>query len=195
MKINEVVKAMTECEQTRGQSVYQHGVDVFQTFDILLDSLWYDKLDCFRLTDFIKENRKELYGIHNMETCEQYLVFHDCGKPFCKTIDNDGKVHFPDHANISKKMYLEFSDYEDKETVANLIGWDMVLHIATSEEVQKYLENVWTRKDACTLALAAISEVHSNAKLFGGNDSVSFKSKIKKVLKRVNQIIRFYKEN
>lgn len=191
MKINEVVKAMTECEQTKGQSVYQHGVSVFETFRDLQN-------DCsnFRLSDLIKENLCNLFeDAYRGEIIEQYLVFHDCGKPFCRTVDSEGKVHFPDHANVSKKTYLEFSDFKHKEIVANLIGWDMVLHTSTADEVKNYLDNVWTKSDAYTLALASISEVHSNAKMFGGTDSVSFKSKIKKVIKRVNQIIRYYKEN
>jgi len=179
---------MLTCEQTKGQSVFQHGQSVREHFLDLIE----DRLDVFRIPEwFTKYKEKITSNFYSKDVVEQYLVFHDCGKPNCKTIDNEGKTHFPNHAEVSKETYLK---YDGNVTVANLIGWDMVVHTATSEEIKRYLENVWTKQDALTLLVAALAEVHSNAKLFDGIESVSFKSKWKKIDKRGNQICKHFFE-
>jgi hypothetical protein len=35
---------------------------------------------------------------------------HDCGKPYCITIDEDGRRHFPDHANVSRDTFSKISN-------------------------------------------------------------------------------------
>jgi len=119
-------------------------------------------------------------------------VFHDCGKPLCKTMDESGRSHFPNHAKVSKKVFLTHSD---NTVVANLIGWDMVIHKYSANEIKDMLENHWTKKDAYTLILSSLSEVHSNANMFGGIESNSFKSKYKKIQRRCNQILNYYGES
>jgi hypothetical protein len=44
---------------------------------------------------------------------------HDCGKPYCITIDEDGRRHFPDHANVSRDT---FSKISNNKIVADLIS-------------------------------------------------------------------------
>lgn len=71
----------------------------------------------------------------------------------------------------------------------------MVIHTASAQEIDQYLQ-IWAPQDACTLLLAALAELHSNAKLFGGSDTTSFKSKFKQIERRGNQICKFlFKEN
>lgn len=192
MTVELLIPEMKSCEQTKGQSVYQHGVDVFETFELLLDSLRYGKANGFRISNYLKENSKNLLSsLHDMEDCERYLLYHDCGKPRCRTVDDEGRVHFPNHAEVSGDTYLSAGG---DEKVANLIRWDMAIHSLTADEIGE-LCKIWTVKDASTLLLAAIAEVHSNAKMFGGIESNSFKSKVKKIERRGKQICKhFFKE-
>jgi len=118
-----------------------------------------------------------------------YTVFHDCGKSSCVEIDSDGNRHFPNHAKVSKEVFLKHSD---NQTVASLIGWDMVIHTASADEIGDMLKNHWSKSDALTLILSSLSEVHSNANMFGGIESNSFKSKFKKIQRRCNQILKYY---
>lgn len=182
--IEELEKVMSECEQTRGQSVLQHGINVCDYFDDLISGRnkeWALPEDIETQIDHM------LLRSHDISTIKRYLRYHDCGKPFCRTVDDEGRVHFPDHANVSKELWL--SIFPEDQVVANLIGWDMSLHSEKSVEIAERLKNEWTEKDAMTLCLASLSEVHSNAAMFGGTESTSFKSKFKKIRQRVRQIL------
>jgi len=192
LSYQDLAVAMLKCEQTQGQSVYQHGLSVSQHYRELIEenlnpSGW-------RIPSFFSEYKDHiLANLHPIEVASTYLLYHDCGKPFCREVDENGKVHFPNHAEVSKKVFLEASG---DSLVADLIGYDMILHTASSEEIQKLCETEWTAKTACTLLLAALSEIHSNAKMFGGIDSTSFKCKWKTIERRGKQICKhFFKEN
>ena len=179
---DEMVAAMLKCEQTKGQSVYQHGISVNQYFHDLIDSLkgLYSLPDSkWKIPEWLEDYKDcILNNLHSMEQIEQYLLFHDCGKPYCRT--EEGK--FPNHAEISAYVW---SCVNNDHTIRKLVADDMVLHTANSEEInQKLME--WSTKDACTLLLAALSEIHSNARMFGGIDSVSFKMKWKHLDRRSN---------
>lgn len=181
---------MLTCEQTQGQSVFQHGQSVKEGLFDLLDLLHEPQQSRWRLPAWFDEYREQLLAnLHDQDTLALYTVYHDCGKPFCRTVDLDGKVHFPNHAEVSKQLFLSATG---NHTVANLIGWDMVLHTASAEEIERYCKEVWTAKDAVTLLLAGLSEIHSNARLFGGIESVSFKSKWKNLDRRGRQICKLY---
>lgn len=105
-----------------------------------------------------------------------YLIYHDCGKPLCMEIDGDGKRHFNDHAAISKKAWI---DAGGDDTIAHLIGMDMDLHLMKSGQEEEFSQ----RREACSLIIAAFCEIHSNAEMFGGLESTSFKIKHKHLLK------------
>ena len=91
---------MKDCEQTSGQSVYEHGVSVYNYFQDLLQ-----KKGEWRFPSWIEEHWENiLLNIHDEEIVKDYLIHHDCGKPFCKVVEND-KVHFPNHAEVSKKIF------------------------------------------------------------------------------------------
>lgn len=68
----------------------------------------------------------------------------------------------------------------------------MAIHLSSAEEIEMRLKSMWTTADAVTLLIAALSEVHSNAKMFGGIESTSFKMKWKTIEKRGKQICKFY---
>jgi len=189
--IKDIVTAMHDCEQTKGQSVFQHGESVRDYYkDIFKYIMGQETLYEWKIPDWFDKYCKRIaQNQHNTKTTLLYTLYHDCGKPFCREVDEDGRVHFPNHAEVSKRVFLETFGQED---VANLIGWDMIIHISTADEIEHYCKNVWSIKDAMTLLLVSMAEVHSNAALFGGVDTVSFKSKWKKVSKRGKQICKFF---
>jgi hypothetical protein len=163
---------MRSCPQTVGQSVFEHGISVWkQTRRLILDGEGWVGL--------IKPH------LYDPQLIKLYNIFHDCGKPYCLIQDEKGN-HFPNHAEISYQTFLQ---YFDNELVANLIRDDMVLHTATAEDIAN---RGWTKSHAFTLLVSALGEIHSNAKLFGGTESTSFKIKHKKIEQRAKQLLKMY---
>lgn len=119
----------------------------------------------------------------DFDTCQRYQTYHDCGKPFCLTIDAEGKRHFPNHAQISKKTWLE---YGGSALEAELMGKDMDLHLLKAEEAAQWAD--LNRDLGPTLLLTAWAEIHANAVMFGGLDSESFKIKAKRLRQRAKAI-------
>ena len=188
-----LVVAMLKCEQSPGQSVYQHGVSVNRHFEDLITVLSQGGNDPdWKLPDWAITYADDIIkNIHPSEITSVYLVYHDAGKPHCR-VEENGKTHFPDHAAVSKRVFLEAGG---DPVIANLIGSDMDIHTLSSDEIKKKCESEWTVKDACTLLLAALSEIHSNAKMFGGINSTSFKIKWKQLDRRGKQVCKhFFKE-
>lgn len=182
---------MLSTEQTKGQSVYQHGQSVSEMLADLIEHLADGRMiSGWKIPTWLTAYSSQiLANLHPQEIRHDYALFHDVGKPFCRVVDEDGKVHFPDHAEVSRQVYLAATG---DITVSNLIGHDMVIHTASSDEIDRYCREEWSVQDAMTLLLAALSEVHSNAKLFGGIDSQSFKSKFTKIDRRGKQICKLY---
>ena len=224
-----IIKDMQNCEQTKGQSVYEHGISVYEHYKCL-QNMWLDRHGGIEalfgglyvagksLADVIaaahEREKKEMrlppwYEQFEEELhCEcydyemwPYLMYHDCGKPYCREVDQFGKVHFPNHAEISAQKFLEEVELGyfgiekdmafDPQAVTALIRDDMVLHTASAEEINQRLK-VWSKPHAYSLILAALCEVNSNAKMFGGFESTSFKIKFKQVCKRSKQILEYY---
>jgi hypothetical protein len=173
---------MHHCPQTEGQSVLEHGFSVNQYFrDIIGPSLFP-----WKLPDYFDFYRELLVAtLYPLDVVDRYTTYHDCGKPYCIVSDELGN-HFPNHAKISQETYQALTG---DATVSNLIGWDMVLHTCTAKELEEYL-NIWTPQDAATLLLVAFSELHSNASMFGGIESLSFKIKYKRLKKRGKQLCK-----
>jgi methyltransferase-like protein len=116
-----------------------------------------------------------LQNIYDFKTIKHYNIWHDIGKPFCRTVDADGKQHFPNHAEISKQTWLNLGG---NPIIGDLIGYDMVMHTETKEQIEA--RNLSTHQ-AFTLLVTALAEIHSNAQMFGGIESTSFKIKWKKI--------------
>lgn len=113
---------------------------------------------------------------------ELYQIYHDCGKPYCLQIDEEGRRHFPNHATIS---YLTWLRHSDNKQIVNLIWMDMDMHLLKSDNVEPFAR----RAEAATLLLTSLAEIHANASMFGGIESTSFKIKYKHIAKRGKQII------
>ena len=107
----------------------------------------------------------------------------NCGKPVCRTVDAEGRQHFPDHAAVSARVWDEAGGDPD---VGDLIAMDMDVHLLKAEDVEAFSQ----RPEACALLLTALSEVHANASMFGGIQSTSFKIKAKHVEKRGRAILK-----
>jgi hypothetical protein len=184
--IRDLVRAMESCGQAPGYSTFMHGIDVATTYKTIVR--------------YVREGRWSLPGeppkwlatywhhlrLHDDLEAEVYLIYHDCGKWACRTEDWDGRVHFPDHAAVSQRI---FNEHFTLTNAARLIGYDMVIHTTSAEEIDEYLK-VWSVEDACTLMIAALAEVYANAKMFGGYDSLSFKIKNTHAAKRSMRICK-----
>lgn len=171
---------MKKCPQTDTQSVYEHGVSVkehiFELIVFLRTGRPID--DGWRLPTWMHEYREQLFAsLLPIEVIDAYAVFHDCGKPYCLTIDEQGRRHFPNHPQVSHDTWKTVSE---NETIANLILWDMKIHTMKAVDVDEFCQH----REATTLLLAGLAEVHSNAKMFGGIESESFKIKWSQINKR-----------
>jgi len=176
---------MKDCEQTKGQSVLQHGISVKNyTFDLINYLRFNTPLKYeWVLPDWLCENKDLiLSNLPSDKTLKYYTVLHDCGKPYCLEYDEDGRKHFPNHAQIS---FETFNQVFDDEIAAHLIKHDMDIHLLKADEVEEFCKNPY----ALTLLLVGLSEIYSNANMFGGLDSTSFKIKWKKINQRGKKII------
>jgi len=180
--------AMKTCPQTKNQSVWEHGESVRDHLSKLIAFLRGNEttLEGWKLPNWIFVYRSELLSSLAPDgVLETYAMYHDCGKPFCRTVDAEGKQHFPDHAKVSRAKYLEVAEgTESCYEIADLIAHDMDIHTMSSEDVEAFCK----LKNATSLLLAGIAEIHSNAAMFGGIESVSFKIKWKQIDKRGKSI-------
>lgn len=179
---------MIQCNQTENMSILQHGQSVWHYTQKILNC----KYTHFKLPDWFIDNYDFIVkNLYDKEIIKMYNIYHDCGKPFCITYDEDGRRHFPNHAEVSKETFTSLSDeIADKEIIANLIGYDMALHVDTAETIKSYNWNIQT---AFTLLVTAFAEIHSNADMFGGIDSLSFKMKYKKLDQRGKMLLQIFK--
>lgn len=170
---------MQQCPQTETQSVYQHGVSVRNHLFELIDFLETGKIgDGWKLPDWIKNYQFQIKScLLSKDIIETYAVFHDCGKPYCLTIDAEGKRHFPNHAQVSAQTWMRVDG--DKQ-IAKLIEMDMIIHTIKADQLDDFVRH----PEAITLLLTGLAEVHSNAKMFGGIESDSFKIKWNQINRR-----------
>lgn len=172
---------MKQCEQTKNLSVLEHGELVHAYYKDLIDHLQNQKelKFCWRIPDWCTEDL--LQYLLPTDLVKEYQIYHDCGKPFCKTIV-DGKQHFPNHAEISFKIWKEVGGSEE---AANLMLMDMDIHLLKPDQVQEFSQ----REEAVTLLLTGLCELHTNASMFGGICSDNFKIKWKRLNQRGKSII------
>lgn len=180
---------MSECEQTKGQSILDHGTSVKNYLFDLLDylrngrSLQYD----WMLPDWVVDNKDLiLKSLPDDQTLELYTTYHDCGKWKCLTIDDEGRRHFPDHARVS---YDIFNQVFTNPVASQLILHDMDIHLLKSTGVEDFCKNPY----ALTLLIVGLAEIHSNCQMFGGLDSTSFKIKWKSINSRGKAILNLVK--
>ena len=160
---------MMSCQQSQHQTILQHGFAVATKFKELITG----QTEGWQLPPWFADNRDFLLSrLPNLELLETYHIYHDCGKPYCRRVDEDGKQHFPNHAQVSAGIWRTLGG---DEQIARLIQHDMDMHLLRPETARTY-EHLDL---APALLLTALSELHANAAMFGGIDSTSFKIKSK----------------
>jgi len=145
---------------------YRHGKSVND---------WYKKL----LADpGLTKDEKAIEWFKDYQPIDlmPYHYFHDCGKPFCYTVDENGKEHYPNHSQVSFEKYIEMFGETD---YANMILHDMDFHTKRGDEIKE----IWKLPYADHLYATAWAELFANAAIFGGTESDSFKIKRKRLLK------------
>jgi len=170
---------MQNCLQTQGQSIYQHGLSVKEHyFDLLFMLKENTALPGWRLPEWFFQYREQILNILLPEDIvKEYLIFHDCGKPYCLLIDEEGGRHFPNHADKSYDIWLKVGG---NIQAAKLMKMDMLIHKMKAVDIDQFIKN----PEAITLLLSGLAETHSNAKMFGGIESESFKIKWNQINKR-----------
>lgn len=161
----DLIDWMEATEQTPGLSVLGHGHMVHQRYLELVQELELG-VGPTVLQNLWESLRERLVS---PEDIEEYQIYHDCGKPVCSV---GGR--FPDHAYHSAKQW---SLLHGRGTVSELMSMDMVFHLANAEAAKL----IWTHHLAPTLYVTAWAEILANASMFGGEDSVSFKKKRKRL--------------
>ena len=134
----------------------------------------------------IKEERFNYLLIYQYDPIlmRHYHLYHDCGKSYCKVIDKQGKIHYPDHANKSAQIHAKHFDAPEANW---LIKNDMIFHSCKGEELKEWM-NENTPQVIASLYLTAWSEIMANAQLFGGLESDTFKIKKKRLIQHGKKI-------
>lgn|SRR5574337_188916 len=176
---------MKNCPQTDTQSVYEHGVSVKEHIFELISFLKTNQInEGWRLPNWMYEYREQiLASLLPEKIIATYAILHDCGKPYCIIYDEQGHRHFPNHPWFSCEIWKMVGRHK---TIANLILWDMKIHTMKAADIDEFCQH----REAITLLIAGLAEVHSNAKMFGGIDSESFKIKWSQINKRGKAICR-----
>jgi hypothetical protein len=184
-KLRTMAFAMMDCDQTPGQNVLQHGRSVREHYFALLGHLEgtvdLSTASNWKLPEWVDTYKEQILAtLPSRFVMDRYLTLHDCGKPAVREVDEDGKQHFPNHAQSSEKVYRDTFGEEANATVEYLIAHDMDVHMLKADGIPEFAQ----RPTAFAHLLAGLSEVTSNAAMFGGIDSTSFKIKYKQLDQR-----------
>ena len=169
---------MMSCPQFEGMSVFEHGLDVHARYLDLYHHLNDGKpLQLkWRLPEWIKH--PAIIGNQlPLETMRLYQTYHDCGKPYCRVVDADGKQHFPNHAQGSYETWMQYAETPEDHQIGQLILHDMDAHTVKGDAINEFIQ----RPDAASLLLTALAEIHSNAAFKQQLDSDQFKIKLKQL--------------
>ena len=183
----ELLQAMKSCEQTKGMSVLDHGINVLRHYNVLISVIEgkQDIPEGWRIPEWAFDPIVSRL-LMDSDTITEYQVNHDCGKPYVMVRDDSGKAHFPDHASMSGHVWKLVGGSID---AATLMEMDMDAHLLRASDIPEFAQ----RKQAATLLLTALAEVHANATMFGGFSSTSFKIKVKHLAKRGRQCLDYMK--
>lgn len=178
---------MRSTMQFEGMSVWEHGESVAKWYDDLYNHI---KLNTsltlqWRIPTWLTDPRliSKILPYNIMHT---YQLYHDIGKGSCRTVDENGITHFPDHAQSSKECYLKVCEGTENDLIiAELIGKDMLAHTVRGLDLQEFANDSL----APSLLYTALAEVHSNAAHLGRLESDGFKIKCKQLDKVAKAIL------
>jgi hypothetical protein len=167
---------MLTCPQFPGLNVYEHGLSVHEWFNKLQQSVWSED-NPLKVPMWYKTLWKFFVNPEDWETIKLYQTFHDCGKPFCRVVDENGKQHFPNHAEVSYQTWMQYAETEQDRWVGDLIRMDMDVHTAKGAAVDEFIQ----RPEAPILTLTGLAEIYANASHLGQLESDNFKIKFKQI--------------
>lgn len=173
---------MLTCYQFKDMNMLQHGQAVHHRWLQLSRHLDGEALEGkWRLPSYTQELWNKLrHEIPSAETMKLAQLYHDNAKHECRVIDEQGRQHFPGHAEASYQRFLKHSKNILKTIIAaELIRLDMTFHTLRGEELEPYYHHPL----GFTLWLTALCEIHANSEMFGGIESDSFKIKWKRLEK------------
>lgn len=165
-------------------------------FDLYSNLQFNSKLQYnWKIPSWLIENKdiilKNLLPLNILTT---YQMYHDIGKPYCKTyqLDDKTKYHFDNHANISANIYKSI---DNNEIIYKLIKRDMDIHLIKANQLEDFIgKSKLDFNIAISLLITGLTEIHANAEMFGGIESNSYKIKYKQIDLRGKQIIKLIKE-
>jgi hypothetical protein len=161
-----------------------HGNLVWHYLQKLISGNW----EGMKIPEWYEKNHAYIVSkIHSLEILKKYSINHDCGKHLCKTIDEQGKIHYPKHEEYSCNYWLEH--FPEETVVSWLILNDMFFHTCSSSELDNHN---FSEKDLFSLLITSLAEIHANSELFGGIESTSFKVKYKQIDRRGNKVCKTY---
>ena len=105
--IEELHEIMESTYQFKDINMLMHGQMVFSEYQKLIEAIKEERFDYFKEIGFSFEEDfiKELYSLqYDMETMKSYQIYHDCGKHVSRYVDENGKIHYPDHAKHSANV-------------------------------------------------------------------------------------------
>jgi hypothetical protein len=171
----ELVYNMKTCFQFENVDMYEHGLMVNREYTNILYMLQLGLVD-----EVFPPELLDIFKTHTLlplDVMSKYQILHDCGKPLCLKVDEQGRRQYPNHAFISYQQVLKLFPLDSD--LQYLVLHDMDFHTLKNEE----LESLAKSKYGFSLYLTAWAELIANSQMFGGYDNVSFKIKRKKLIK------------
>ena len=189
-QIQDLLQKMIKVNQFTNLNILEHGLSVRQQYTNIIKDLNSSNFDEYDFPDKLIDNWSWIKdNLLSDKIMSPYQIYHDCGKPFCLQIDEQGKQHFPNHAEVSHKVFTKyFKDIKHKEKIAFLIKNDMIFHSGSAEEINNFIAST-DNKTLWSLWLTSLAELYANKKMFDENNQLSFKIKYKKLTKVLNKII------
>lgn len=158
----------------------QHGQSVHGHYRQLLQELISDNVECKELRALYVKYKSKLPPA---EVLERYHVYHDCFKHGVITIDENGKRHFPNHAEASANQFSII--FPEDGFTKQLIAMDMDFHLLRGDDLLRTCHSPF----APILYFTAHAEVEANASIFGGRDSESYKIKRSRLIQAGKKLL------
>lgn len=192
--VQELIRDMENTFQFEGRNMLEHGRHVFKYSNKVITALKAGESSDLKVPDiFFEYSNFLLSNLHSDDIMRNYTIWHDCGKPYCRTVDENGKQHFKNHAKISSTTFAKyFSEHPNKDIICRLIESDMDIHLLKDDGIQEFLKK--DVKDICTHLIVGLAEILSNCQMFGGYESDGFKIKYKALQQRAKKILKSLQE-
>ncbi len=177
---------MRGCMQFRTQNTLEHGEAVWAKYQALQAAAAEGALpEGWRAPKWwsVEAAQRLASAQPDPGLMSNYLRYHDCGKPLCRQVDEQGRAHFPDHARASAELWASIGGHPDEVW---LMANDMLLHAGLAQEC----EPLKGHRLMPALMFAALAELHANAEMFGGPQTDSFKAKAKQLERRTTQMLK-----